>query len=112
MKGIKKGKTYITVTLSNGCTGKIPVTVQAGNVRASKLTLNAKKINLQRKKSFTLKPSLFPITAKEKVTYKSLNNKIATVNKKGKIVAKKAGTVTIRVTAGKAKATCKVVVKK
>lgn len=112
VKGIKKGKTYITVTLSNGCTGKIPVTVQVGNVRASKLTLNAKKINLQRKKSFTLKPSLFPITAKEKVTYKSLNNKIATVNKKGKIVAKKAGTVTIRVTAGKAKATCKVVVKK
>lgn len=112
VKGIRAGKTYITVTLSNGCTGKIPVTVQKGNVRASRLTLNAKKINLKRKRSFTLKPSLFPITAREKITYKSSNTKIATVNKNGRIVAKKAGTVTIRVTAGKAKARCKVTVKK
>lgn len=112
IKGIRAGKTYITVTLSNGCTGKIPVTVQKGNVRASKLILNVKKINLKRKRSFTLKPSLFPITAREKITYKSSNTKIATVSKNGQIVAKKAGVVTIRVTAGKAKATCKVTVKK
>ena len=76
------------------------------------ISRNTELCPIRLSKPFTLKPSLFPITAREKITYKSSNTKIATVNKNGRIVAKKAGTVTIRVTAGKAKARCKVTVKK
>lgn len=44
-------------------------------------------------------------------SYKSSNTKVATVNKKGKIVAKKKGTATITVKCGKKKKTVKVTVK-
>ena len=46
-----------------------------------------------------------------KVTFKSSNTKIATVNSKGVVKGVKAGTATITVTAGNVKATCKVTVK-
>nr|WP_296028400.1 Ig-like domain-containing protein [uncultured Blautia sp.] len=44
--------------------------------------------------------------------YSSSNKKIATVNSKGKVTAKKAGTVTITVKAGNVTKTCVVTVKK
>lgn len=56
-------------------------------------------------------PETYP--KKEKVTYKSSNKKVATVNNKGKVVGKKAGKATITVTTKSgATATFKVTVKK
>ena len=50
---------------------------------------------LKKGKSFTIKPKLTPSGAEAKITYRSSNKKIATVNAKGKVTAKKKGTAII-----------------
>ena len=53
-----------------------------------------------------------PITSLEKVTYRTSNKKVATVNKKGVIQAKKPGKAKITVKSGKKKFTVTLTVKK
>ncbi|MDO5519650.1 MAG: cellulase family glycosylhydrolase [bacterium] len=102
-------------------TAKITATYVNGNVKASKtVTVKVKspatsiKINtpsnkntiyLKKGSSYTIDKTVKPSDTTDKVTFKSSNKKIATVSSKGKIVAKKTGTVKITVTAGKKKAT-------
>ena len=86
----------------------------ASKVKVIKVGLNYSTIYLTKGKSKTLKATVSPSNAtKKSVKWSSSNKKIATVNAKGKVTGKKAGTVTITVKAtdgsGK-KATCKVVV--
>ncbi|MCH5253058.1 MAG: Ig-like domain-containing protein [Lachnospiraceae bacterium] len=72
-------------------------------------TAKAKKVSgtltLKKGQSFKIKATVFPKKAKKstKLTYKSSKKKIASVNKKGKIVAKKPGKTTITVSAKKNK---------
>ena len=66
---------------------------------------------LKKGKSFTIKPKLTPSGAEAKITYSSSNKKIAIVNAKGKVTAKKKGTATITVKAGNVIRTCVVTVK-
>ena len=63
------------------------------------------------KKTYKLKISRTPLTTVEKITYKSSNSKIASVNSQGMITARKKGTATITILSGKKKATVKVTVK-
>ena len=86
----------------------------ASKVKVIKVGLNYSTIYLTKGKSKTLKAMVSPSNAtKKSVKWSSSNKKIATVNAKGKVTGKKAGTATITVKAkdgsGK-KATCKVVV--
>ena len=86
----------------------------SSKVKVIKVGLNYSTIYLTKGKSKTLKATVSPSNATNKsVKWSSSNKKIATVNAKGKVTGKKAGTVTITVKAtdgsGK-KATCKVVV--
>ena len=86
----------------------------ASKVKVIKVGLNYSTIYLTKGKSKTLKATVSPSNAtKKSVKWSSSNKKIATVNAKGKVTGKKAGTVTITVKAtdgsGK-KAVCKVVV--
>ena len=86
----------------------------ASKVKVIKVGLNYSTIYLTKGKSKTLKATVSPSNATNKsVKWSSSNKKIATVNAKGKVTGKKAGTVTITVKAtdgsGK-KAVCKVVV--
>lgn len=86
----------------------------ASKVKVIKVGLNYSTIYLTKGKSKTLKATVSPSNAtKKSVKWSSSNKKIATVNAKGKVTGKKAGTATITVKAkdgsGK-KATCKVVV--
>ena len=67
---------------------------------------------LKKGKSFTIKAKLTPSGAEAKIKYSSSNKKIATVNGKGKVTAKKPGTATITVKAGNVTKTCVVTVKK
>lgn len=110
--GTKTGKTYVTVTLKSGKTAKIAVKVQKTTVKTTKLAGVPKKVTLVAGKKYTLKPSKSPITSQEKITYKSANTKIATVDAKGVIKAKKAGTVKVTVKSGKKAAVVTVTVKR
>lgn len=97
--GVKKGIAVITVT-NNRVSRTFKVTVK-------KPTLNRTTLNLKAKKNYTLK-----VQGKiGKVTFKSSNTKVATVNAKGKVVAKKKGNATITVKANGITLKCKVKVK-
>ena len=76
--------------------------------------LSAKSKTIKKGKSFTLKATVLPTNANMKaVTFTSTNKKVATVNSKGKVTAKKAGKATIIVTTkdGKKRAKCTLKVK-
>lgn len=86
------------VLFIGGC-GINSTTVYAGTkktVAPKKIVLNSKKETTAVGCSLTLKvQSVKPISASKKVTWSSSNTKVATVNKKGIVKAKKTGTVVI-----------------
>ncbi len=110
--GKKTGKATLTITLASGLQKKVTVKVQKKAVATSKITGLQKKVTLKKGKKLALKPSRTPITSVQKFTYKSSNKKIATVNRKGVITAKKAGKAKITVKSGKKKFTVTVTVTK
>lgn len=97
----KKGTTTIVATTKNGKTYKCKVTVK-------NVSLNKTKVTLEKGKSVTLKLNGSKVTK-----WSSDNKKIATVNSKGKVVAKEVGITTIKAKAKNGKIyKCKVVVSK
>ena len=111
IKGVKAGKTIVTVKLASGKTAKITVTVKKNVVKTTKITGVKSKVTLAKGRKLTLKPVVTPKNSTEKVTYVSSNSKVATVSAKGVITAKKKGTAVITVRSGSKKVTCKVTVK-
>ena len=107
IKGLKAGKAKITITLASGKKQVLSVTVQKTTVKTEKITGLKAKVTLKKGKKLALKPVLVPITSQEKVSYSSSNKKIAAVNSKGVITAKKKGTAKITVKSGK----CRIIVK-
>ncbi len=120
IKGIKKGKTKITVKTDSGLTAKLSVEVQQGKVVTEKLKLSKSKITLKKKgKKATVTVTATPdyASTKEKITVSSSDKKIAaakydSITGKVTITAKKKGSCVITVKAGKKAATIKVKVKK
>ena len=98
---------YATVKV----TVKQPVTSVKLNRNSAILKVKGKA----KQKTVTLKATAYPKNANNKaVSWKSSNSKIATVNRKGKVTAKKRGTCYITATAkdgSKKSAKCKIVVK-
>ncbi len=90
----KAGTTQITATATDGSkvTGRCKITVVKPTVK-----LNAKKTKLQVKKSTTALKATGLKKGDKVKEWKSSNKKIAAVNKKGKVTAKKTGTVKITV---------------
>lgn len=84
-------------------------------VKVTKVSLNKSTTELKKGKSLMLKATVTPDNATDiTVTWKSSDSSVATVDKKGKVVAKKAGAVTITCTANDGsnkKATCKITVR-
>lgn len=115
--GKKTGKAKITAIV-NKRHYRCIVTVKATRkvTKVTNVKLNKKNITLKAGKAYTLKASVSPSKASNKaLAWKSSNKSIASVNSKGVVSAKKAGTVTITATAkdgSKKKASCKVTVKK
>ncbi len=99
--GKKAGTAYITATYKGKTSKKVKITVAQLSLNKSKVKLNVGKTAI-----LTAKYN------KKKVnpTFKSSNPNVASVNKSGKITAKKKGTVTITATYKKSKTTCKVTV--
>ncbi len=75
---------------------------------AASLRLNRKKLTLRPGKSFTLK---IRGRSSKKVKWKSSDKKTATVNRRGKITARKTGTVKVTATVTNKKLVCRVTVK-
>lgn len=110
------GTATITATAADGSgvTATCKITVTNPVIQVTKVTLNKTTASVVKGKTLTLTATVTPTTAtNKKVTWKSSNTKIATVDSNGKITAKAAGTATITCTAadgsGKS-ATCKITV--
>lgn len=111
---VKSGSAKITVTTEDGNkTATCDVTVEAKAIQVTGVALNKTSLTLLEGKSETLTPTLSPEDAtNKKMTWRSDNTDIATVDSNGKITAVKAGTANIIVTTddGNKSATCKVTV--
>ena len=109
--GKARGNTIITIRLASGYTKKIRVYVQKGIVKTTALKISNTRLMLKKGRSYTLRTTVAPVTSQEKVTFKSSNSKVVSVNAKGKIYAKKKGKARITVRSGKKSRVCVVTVK-
>ena len=109
--GKTTGKTRIHIYLHSGYEKTFTVKVQKTAVKTTKITGVPTTLKLKKNQKYSLKPVLKPVTSKEKITYKSSSSKVAKVDSKGRITAKKKGTAVITVKAGKKTVKCKVTVK-
>lgn len=109
--GNKTGKAKITITLASGLKKVINVTVQKKAVTCTAIKNVSKKLTLNRKKSYQLRPVINPITCTSKAKYKTSNKKIVKVTSRGKITAVKKGKAKITVMVGKKKFVCTVTVR-
>lgn len=109
------GKTYNTNKVTFTATKSLTVKVNYISY-VTKIKLNKTSKNLKKGGKFTLKATVTPTTATNKaVTWSSSNKRIATVNSKGVVTAKKKGSCTIKATAkdgSKVSASCKIKVTK
>ena len=108
--GKAKGNTIITIRLASGYTKKMRVYVQKGIVKTTALKISNARLTLKKGRSYTLRTTVAPVTSQEKVTFKSSNSKVVSVNPKGKIYAKKKGRARITVCSGKKSRVCVVTV--
>lgn len=109
--GNKTGKAKITITLASGLKKTINVTVQKNAIACTSIKNVPKKLILNRKKSYQLRPVINPITCTSKAKYKTSNKKIVKVTSRGKITAVKKGKAKITVMVGKKKFVCTVTIK-
>lgn len=94
ISGKKAGTAKITVRAASGAKKMITVKVK----KAPKtIVLRAGKTTLKKGKTMQLKTSLTKGSASYQLQYRCSNKKIATVNARGKVTAKKRGTVRITV---------------
>ena len=107
----KTGKATITVTMKSGAKASCVVKVQKGKVKTKKLSLAKKAVVLKKKAKYKISVSRQPLTASDKVTFKSTNKKTATVTSKGVVTAKKKGSTYITVQSGAKKVKLKVTVR-
>lgn len=108
----KTGTATITLKMKSGVTAKCTVKVQKKPVNTTKLSLKESKLTLKKGKTYELNAARMPITANDKLTWKSSKPSIVKVDSKGKITALKKGTavITVKSESGK-KDTVKIVVK-
>lgn len=106
---LKGGTVTITAKAASGKKATCKVTVKEA---ATKVKLNKTKATLKKGSTLTLKATITPSSSTDKLTWSSSNKKVATVNSKGKVTAKKKGTavITVKTSSGK-KATCSITVK-
>ncbi|SCI28826.1 Uncharacterized protein involved in cytokinesis%2C contains TGc (transglutaminase/protease-like) domain [uncultured Eubacterium sp.] len=109
--GKKTGSAKITITMKSNLKKTIGVKVQKKAVACTSIKNVPKKLTLNKKKSYQLKPVIEPITCTQKIKYKTSNKKIAKINSKGKITAVKKGTAKITISVGKKKTVCKITIK-
>ena len=113
-KGVVTGVSAGTAKITAKCgafeeSRTIQVTGDA-KVQVKKITGVPKKKTLKKGKKWSIKAKATPKNV-AKLTYKSSDKKVASVNGKGVVKAKKKGKATITIKAGSLKKTCKITVK-
>ena len=112
--GVKEGEATITVTtVDGGKTATCKVTVSDKEIKVTGVTLNKTELTLAAGGSETLTATVAPADAtNKKVTWKSSDAAVATVDANGKVTGVKAGEATITVTTedGGKTASCRVTV--
>lgn len=96
----KAGTAVITVQSGRK---KVTMRVTVPKTATTSLSRVPTSLTLKRGKTYRMKVRAVPSNSDYKVTYKSSNKRIAVVDAKGKITAKKKGTVKITVQSGKIK---------
>ena len=113
--GLKVGTATITCRAKDGSGVKATCKVTVKDQLVTGIKLNKTKADLKVGKSLKLKATITPKDAVNRnVTWTSSNKKVATVDKNGKVTAKKAGKVKITCTAqdgSRTKAVCTITVK-
>lgn len=104
--GVTQGNVIIYVT-SGDITKELPITVK---VKTKAINVNSQFIVLQAGETFELEAKVMPKEADNKLTYKSINEDVATVSENGNIRAYECGTTTIVVSNGYAQASVTVIV--
>lgn len=112
---VKESGTY-TIYIENEAGEKTVQTVKVTVPKLKSIKLSASAKSLKKGKTYTLKTTVNPSSLTyKKITYKSGNSKVAAVNAKGKITAKRLGTavITVKVSDGRTTKTarCKITVK-
>lgn len=102
------GKAIITIKVGKK---SVKVTVTVPKIQPTRITGVISSKTLKKGRTLTLKPKLSPKGSEATIKYTSSDKKVAVVNSRGKITAKKKGTAVITVKAGKVTATCKITVK-
>ena len=118
--GNKVGEAVIKIKLRSGLTARFTVKVQKGAVRISSFKIFnkvtdkkiQKTVRMKVGEKLTLSAAAVPVTSKPQFTYSSSNEKIASVNSKGVITARKKGKAVITVECGKKAAKFKIEVVK
>lgn len=112
--GKKKGTVKITATSKKRKKVKKTIKIKVTNLKAKSVTMSKKSAILFPNDKTTLKATVKGSAGfyNQGVTWKSSNTSVATVDKKGNVIAKKAGKATITATekGGSKKATCAVTV--
>lgn len=110
--GKKKGTVKITATSKKSKKVKKTIKIKVTNLKAKSVTMNTKSANMYTGQKSALKATVKGQTGfyNQGVSWKSSNTKVATVDSKGNVVAKGAGSATITATekGGSKKATCAV----
>jgi len=99
--GVRAGKVKITVVSKKDSSvkGSLTIEVKAKPVKSIVIRVPAKELDLNGRKTETLKAIASPSSAAQKFTWKSSNPRVAKVDEKGKVTALKKGTSTITATA-------------
>lgn len=86
--------TIIATAVDGGVSAECTLTVEP--IKSTDITLSSRAATLYVGKTLTLKATVYPADATNKtVTWSSSNSKVASVDKNGKVTAKKAGTAVI-----------------
>lgn len=106
VKGISKGSVIIYVSADN-VTKEVPLTVK---VATAGIKVNNDYLVLKQGSTFQLFTTVTPVEANQSVTYRSIDESVATVTDKGFVSAKKVGNTTILVSNGESSVAVSVIV--
>ena len=95
VKGVKPGKAKIKVVLKKNKKRAGTITIRVKNLKPAKLNVKEKTLNLKKGQKKALNVKVLPAGVYCPVSFASMKSKIASVDKKGVVVAKTAGKTVI-----------------